>query len=146
MEKLYVQSRSQNLFYRVYMSATQIFSILITAGIITLFTDTPLTNLSFSLYAILGIAAIYTIWLMVFNSGKSKVIEHGIELSDKGVSYIHYGSKKTILWANYNGFSIKRKFPRLVLLLSSDNINIEFNYYAFSSEQRTEIFNYLGSK
>ncbi|MGJ8694664.1 MAG: hypothetical protein ACSHW0_19575 [Thalassotalea sp.] len=146
MNKVYKQSRSQNLFYRLYNSASQVFAIIFTTAIIAFFTDVQLSNLSFSLYSIVAISIIFTLWLIVFNTGKSKVIEHGIELNEQGISYIHYGNKQTVLWGNFQGFCLKGKFPRLVLLSNSIGKDIEFNYYAFSSSQRQEIFTYLSAK
>jgi len=146
VNKIYIQSRSQNIFYRLYSSAIQIFSMLFTAAIIAFFTEIQISDLSFSLYLIIGVSIIFTIWLIIFNSGKSKVIEHGIEINQQGISYLHYGGKQTVLWENFNGFRLKGKFPRLVLLLSSAGNNIEFNYYAFSSIQRKEMFKYLSAK
>jgi len=89
---------------------------------------------------------VFSIWLLVFNSGKSKVIEHGLELNEQGITYISYGDKITIEWSNFVGFNVINKFPRFISLKSSDSKNIEFSYYMFSSAQRRELFGYLEAK
>lgn len=146
VNKVFIQSRSQNLFYRLYNCTSQIIVIVITAVIISFFTDVQISDLSFTFYSIVTVSVIFTIWLIIFNTGNTKVIEHGVEFNEQGVSYIHYGNKQTILWSNFQGFCLKGKFPRLVLLSNSIGKNIEFNYYAFSSSQRQEIFTYLSAK
>ena len=146
MNKVFVQSRSQYLFNWFYTSTLQIVTCLISAVVISMLTDSPLNNLSLSLSTIIVLSVVYIIWIMIFNSGKSEIILHGLELDENGVTYIHSGSKETISWANFKGLIIKNRFPRLVILRSSNNKNIEFNYYVFSSKQRMAIFNYLSSK
>lgn len=146
MNKVYIQSRLQNLFYRLYNSASQVFWLVCAATIIPLFTDRYLSNLSVTISILIGLAIIYTVWLNIFNSGKNNLVEHGVKISDKGISYLHYGTSKTISWANFKGYSVKGIFPRLVLLSGSDGEVIYFQYYAFSSKQRNEIFDHLKSK
>ncbi|WP_440877644.1 hypothetical protein [Thalassotalea sp. PLHSN55] len=146
MNKTYIQSRNQSIFNKFYLSITQLFWLITFAFIFGYFTDYPANNLNFTIIITFAIPSLYILWLVIFNSGKAKIIEHGLELNEKGVCYIHYGSKKIISWANFSGLKIKNKFPRMVLLKSSNKENIEFSYYTFSSQQRREIFNYLSSK
>lgn len=143
MQKIYIQSQFQSIFNRIYLSFIQFFWMVIPLILIPLFMDKPFKDLSVSIYSILiGIISV-TVWLMVFNSGKSKLIGHGISFDEQGVNYTNYGSNKTIKWDDFNGLTIKNKLPRLVVLSSLNKNNIEFSYYTFSSEQRKEIFEFL---
>jgi len=108
--------------------------------------DAPFKDLSFIIYSLFIGVALITLWLIIFNSGKSKLIGHGLKFDDNGVVYMNYGSHKIIKWGDFNGFFVKNNFPRMVVLSSNDKNNIEFSYYTFGSNQRREIFDYLGSK
>jgi len=114
--------------------------------LLTIFTDVFPGNMLSNFYTIVVVSIIILIWLMVFNSGQSKIIENGIELTEEGVTYISYGAKLTIKWSSFSGCSIKNHFPRIILLKSFDGKNIEFSYYMFSSDQRSELFDYLAVK
>ena len=146
MNKTFIQSRAQSVFHRLYQCVTQLFWVVVPVLLIVTFTGESVDTLDFTIYSIFGIAVLFTLWLLIFNSGKSKVIEHGLELNETGVSYINYGSKYFIAWDNFSGFKIKNWFPRMIVLQSSNSKEIEFCYYAFSSDQRREIFDSLRSK
>jgi hypothetical protein len=89
---------------------------------------------------------LFTIWLFVFNSGRSKIIEYGLELNEQGVTFIAYGDRVTVEWVNFEGVKIVNRLPRLIVLKSSNSIDIKFSYYLFSSAQRKKLFDYLDSK
>ena len=146
MRKIYIQSQFQSIFNRFYLGLINFFWVILPLLLLPILTDKPLGDLSFYVYGLFIGIAVITLWLMVFNSGKSKLVGHGLEFDQNGIIYTNYGSNKTINWGDFDGFSVKNNFPRLVILLSTNKENIQFSYYTFSSDQRREIFDYLGAK
>jgi hypothetical protein len=124
----------------------QLFWYIAIGLLLAVFTDFLPDNMLIDFYTVVAITVVFSVWLMIFNSGKTKIIEHGLELTEEGITYINYGDMLTIKWSSFVGFNIKNRFPRLILLKSSDNRNIEFSYYVFSSAQRRELFGYLRDK
>jgi hypothetical protein len=143
---LIIQSRSQSIFDRIYTTFTQFFWYVAIGILVAIFTDNYPKDILFNLSVLGSIILFVSIWLLVFNSGKGKVIEHGLELNGQGITYISYGDKVTIDWSSFNGFSVINMFPRLISLKSSTSKNIEFSYYMFSSTQRRELFGYLEAR
>ena len=146
MHKIYIQSQFQNILNRLYLSIIQLFWMLLPLILIPMLMDEPFKDLSFTIFALFIGVVFITLWLMIFNSGKSKLIGHGLKFDDNGIVYMNYGSNKTIKWDEFNGFVVKNNFPRIVVLSSNDKNNIEFSYYTFGSNQRREIFDYLELK
>ncbi|GHE83562.1 hypothetical protein [Thalassotalea profundi] len=143
-----IQSRYQNIFNRFYLGSINYFWALLPLIILPLFFDKHSNNLGIELYVISFIVPLVaiTLWLVVFNSGQSKIIEYGLEANENGISFIKYGSKQTINWSDFAGFVIINRLPRLIILKGANDQNIEFSYYTFSSEQRKELFQVLSTK
>jgi len=141
MQKVYRQSRWQNIIYRMNQSVLLSMSVII--GVIIAATFNLQQQDSYqALHIYIVLFVLLTVWLAVFNTGKEKLIEHGVDISDYGISYINYGEKETMSWQNYHGFEISSAFLglfRTVILKGRDQQRITFNYYAFSSLQRREI-------
>jgi len=146
VRKIYIQSQFQSIFNRLYLSLIQLFWMILPFILMPILMDEPYKDFSFTIYGLfIGVGCI-TLWLIIFNSGKSKLIGHGLEFDDGGIVYTNYGSNKAISWGDFNGCVVKYSFPRMVVLSSTNKQNIEFSYYTFSSKQRREIFVYLDSK
>lgn len=143
---LIIQSTRQSIFDRIYTIFAQFFWYIAITLFFALFTNSFPSNITFGFYTILAITVIITIWLVIFNTGESKIIEHGLELNDQGITYIDYGNKLTIKWTDFVGFHIKKRLPRSVTIKSSDSKDIEFSYYMFSYAQRKKVFEYLAAK
>ncbi|WDD97212.1 hypothetical protein [Thalassomonas actiniarum] len=143
---LLIQSRGQNIFNRFYLLFSQFFWMFIGGALVALINQQSIDYISYFLYPAIMLFTLYTLWLIVFNSGKSKIIEYGLALDEQEISYIKYGSKQKIAWSDFTGFEIKHGFPRMVLLKSADKQNIVFSYYTFSSSQRRALFDYLSAK
>ncbi|WP_435277112.1 hypothetical protein ACMAZF_09495 [Psychrobium sp. nBUS_13] len=153
MQKVYQQSRWQNIIYRINQSVLLSMSVIIgfIAAALLSVKQPDLNQTTLYIYAgiYIGIPALLVIWLVVFNTSKGKVIEHGIEVSDCAISYINYGEKEMMSWQNYHGFEVLSTFLglfRTVILKGRDQQRITFNYYAFSSIQRREIIDTLRMK
>lgn len=143
---LIIQSRGQGIFNRVYTLSAQFFWYIAIGVLLAIYTDNYPKDILFSFSILLTFVVLFSIWLFVFNSGKSKVIEHGIELNENGVTYIDYGERLAIEWSHFTGYSVIDRFPRSILLKSTVSKDIKFSYYMFSSAQRRELFGYLDAK
>ena len=99
------------------------------------------------MYLPICLMVVITLWLVVFNSGKAKVIEHQLTLSDKGLCYIKFGQEQYILWQDFAGFELQG-WPKTVIISSRkpNQVPIIFSYYTFSSAQRNAIFDLLRKK
>ena len=146
MSKTYTQSQFQSVFNRFYLCSIQFLWMILPLVLLPILMDEPFKDLSVYIFGLFIGVTVITLWLMLFNSGKSKLIGHGLKFDENGIIYTNYGSVMTINWECFDGFTVKNNFPRLVVLLSKNKENIEFSYYTFSSEQRREIFDYLGEK
>lgn len=146
MHKTFIQSQFQSIFNRLYLGLIQFFWMILPLILIPMLMDEPFKDLSFIIYGLIIGVAVITVWLMIFNSGKSKLIGYGLKFDDDGIVYMNYGSNKTIKWGDFKGLVVKNNFPRMVVLSSDDKNNIEFSYYTFGSNQRREIFDYLELK
>ncbi|WDE09981.1 hypothetical protein [Thalassomonas haliotis] len=143
---LLIQSRGQNIFNRFYLLFTQFFWMFVGGGIVALIEQQSIEHITYLLYPAIILFTLYSLWLIIFNSGKSKIIEYGLALDEQGISYIKYGGKQKIAWSDFTGFESKQSFPRMILLKSADEQNIAFSYYTFSSSQRRALFDYLSAK
>lgn len=143
---LIIQSRRQGIFNRMYTIFAQYIWYIAIGLLIAIFTEIYPKNILSNLITVLSLIIVFSAWLAIFNSGESKIIEHGLAIDDQGITYISYGDKVTIEWSNFIGFNVKNSFPRLVSLKSSTSKNIEFSYYMFSSTQRRELFGCLAEK
>jgi hypothetical protein len=140
---LIIQSRGQGIFNRVYTVLTQFIWYIVIGLFVAVFTDNYPKDILFNLSVVLTLLLFFSIWLLVFNSGKTKVIEHGLELNEHGITYINYGDRVTVSWSDFVGFNVINRLHRFILLKSSGSENIEFSFYMFSSAQRRELFDYL---
>ena len=105
-------------------------------------------RLNIEIYIGLALLAplLITLWLLLFNSGSSKVTEYGFSIDDDGFTFIRYGEKQHINWANYEGYKLTRSVPKYVEIKNNQGQNISFSFYTFSSEQRNLLFETLNNK
>lgn len=101
----------------------------------------------FFIIALVVIFLVTTLWLLIFNSDKSRVIEYGLIFDDKGVCYVEYGSKKTLEWHQCEGVVVTsaRDYPRVITIKSKNKDDIAFGYYVFSRKQREAIFRHISA-
>jgi len=105
-------------------------------------------NINIELHIIfaLSIPIVFTLWLIIFNSGASKITEFGFSLDEEGLTFIKYGKKERITWENYQGYKLTRSFPKHVEIRNGQGSNISFSFYTFSFEQRNILFEALNNK
>lgn len=143
-----IQSRRQNIFNRFYLLFAQYWWTFIALVIITTFSEQNFdveVQLKVMFCGVIAVIA-FTLWLMIFNSGKGSLLEYGLEADEKGVHLIRYGDRCTILWRDFGGYIVKNSFPRMITLQNNNDQNIEFSYYTFSQQQRNKMFDYLENK
>ncbi|PKG75812.1 hypothetical protein CXF86_05080, partial [Shewanella sp. GutCb] len=135
------QSRGQYIFNRIYTESISIVIIIFTISVIGLFSqDEP--NFDFVYFAI-GVPVVFALWLSIFNSGESKIVENGITIDKESFIYIRFNEKDIIKWSQYDGYKITGGWLRDVIIKRKGGSDIVFSYYTFSSEQRTKIFKRL---
>jgi hypothetical protein len=137
------QSRGQYIFNRIYTESISIVIIIFTISLIGLFSqDEPDFDFDFVYFAI-GVPVVFALWLSIFNSGESKIVENGITIDKESFSYIRFNEKDIIKWSQYDGYKITKGWLRNVIIKRKEGSDIVFGYYTFSSEQRIEIFKRL---
>jgi ABC-type multidrug transport system fused ATPase/permease subunit len=139
------QSFAQSVFDRFYRSignAIVYFGIVL---IISTIYQTP-SDSQLPLIVILLFPLVVTLWLLIFNRGEGKVETFSITIKEEGITIRTYGNLKEVSWDSFTGFKISRWFPKSVKILRIQKENIEFSYYALSSDQRSELFEILRSK
>lgn len=94
---------------------------------------------------LLIVAVLVSVWLMLFNSGKSKIVEYSLELNSDGIHLTEFGKTKSVLWNDYAGYSVGG-LPKTVSIKTPLNGELEFGYFVFSQGQRNRIFEALKFK
>jgi len=136
------QSRRQYFIERLCTEGAILICTLIGVSLYLILSESE-KSYHFIYYAI-GVPAIIALWLTVFNSGSSKIVENGVEINSKGFSYIRFGSKQTIGWEQYDGFKVTNGLFKSIYIKNKSGADIVFSYYTFSSAQRKIILDKLG--
>jgi len=143
----YKQSRMQGLINRfIKIFGVFIFIVLIPYLFAYFFKEKRPVFDEVELLILISIPTLITIWLVIFNSGKSKVSECEIELSDSGITFNSYGEIKKILWSELLSLKFGYGFTILVIIRGKDDSKIVFDYFAFSKKQRQQIFKMIREK
>jgi hypothetical protein len=144
MHQRFIQSRRQYIVERLCQSILLVVVLLLMNALLG--GGTYQIN-SAVMYLPIFMMVVITLWLVVFNSGQAKVIEHQLTVSDTGVCYIKFGQEQYILWQDFAGFELQG-WPKTVIISSRkpNQQPIIFSYYTFSSAQRNAIFDLLRKK
>lgn len=120
------QGRCQSIFNRLYTESIKLLIGFIVIMLFGLFlNDEP--NFAIILFAFL-LPILVTLWLGVFNTGASKIIDHGLNISNTHITYINFGKKRTIALHDYNGYEITKGWLKQIIICSKENQNIVFDY------------------
>lgn len=139
-----VQSRWQSIFNRLYTESIKLFIGLI---VLLIYSVLETDELAIStLLFLFSVSILVLIWLTIFNSGPEKVVEHGIEINDKEITYINFHKIQSIVWDNYSGFEVTGGWLRQIIIKSKSGSPIMFDYYTFSAAQRRQLFTVLERK
>ncbi|MCL1059425.1 hypothetical protein L2729_15745 [Shewanella gelidimarina] len=135
------QSRSQYIFNLIYTQSINLAVGIFVISAISMFSqDEPSFDV---IYVVAGAPAIFALWLSVFNSGESKIVENGIIINQEGFTYVRFNERNTIKWSQYDGYTITGSWLRIISIKRKAGSNIAFSYYTFSSNQRRKVFDYL---
>ena len=140
---LFIQTRTQNIFNRFYIGLCKYYLFVIPILIGFIYRGESIVDVLYYLAALIIFLTLISLWLITFNSGDSKIIEYGFEISDSEICFIKYGVRHSIVWQDFDGFSIVNSYPKLMLIKSKNYSDLEFSYYTFSLEQRNKIFKRL---
>ena len=135
------QTRGQNIVNRLHAESLKLFIgffIMLLFGLI----GSGGPNIELIVMAFI-MPLLFTLWLMVFNTGAGKVIEHGLAINEQEITYIHYGNNKSVSWQDYNGFTITKGWFKQIVILSKSHQDIVFDYYTFSKAQRERLLSAL---
>jgi len=144
---VFEQSRAQNIINKMYLWGGRYLIFAIPAVVVGLFYQDDISHIKYFFIALVVIFLVTTLWLLIFNSDKSRVIEYGLIFDDKGVCYVEYGSKKTLEWHQCEGVVVTsaRDYPRVITIKSKNKDDIAFGYYVFSRKQREAIFRHISA-
>lgn len=108
--------------------------------------DAPKSNYVGAYIAgLLGVPIVFTLWLLVFNSGKARVDEYALEFTDQDIRYWHMADLEIIKWSEFEGFCIRGFISKEVVIYGKTQ-KIAFVKDLFSPEQQSSIIEYLSSR
>ncbi|MDK1288448.1 hypothetical protein [Pseudoalteromonas umbrosa] len=146
MVKLIIQSRLQNVIDRAYKVAC--FSLLqfAIASLCILAFDVRVNQdqIHVALVFIAFIVTVPPIWLAIFNTGKSRMVEHGVKLSEDSFELIRLGESSLLSRSEIIEFKVAYGLLGKQLSITDKSQNtIRFGYYVFNARQKRQIIAYL---
>ena len=137
----FIQSRFQDVFSRFYEMICHIFWYVILALILSFFFSTEVNYFSYIvIFLVFTVCSI--LYLFFIHRNTSKVIR----ISDDKFYYRNINTVTEFSWDDYQGYEIYKTIPYQVIIKNRVYCDIRFSYYAFSPEQRKQIFNVLHNK
>ncbi|MDE3270931.1 hypothetical protein [Pseudoalteromonas sp. G4] len=141
---VFVQSRIQGVKFRIYTYIMKFGLPLLIPFIVSMVKGEKTFALQYLCFLLI-VAVLVSVWLMLFNSGKSKIVEYSLELNSDGIHLTEFGKTKSVLWNDYAGYSVGG-LPKTVSIKTPLNGELEFGYFVFSQGQRNRIFEALKFK
>jgi len=140
----YIQSRMQGILNLLYVFHCKMLIASLAFLISIAFSNPEYIYL----YVItwLCIPVIVILWLSVFNTGASKVIERGLIINSESVTYINFDEQNTIKWSEFDGFEVSKKLMKQITIRSKKHADIVFGFYEFSPRQKESFLNTLNNK
>ncbi len=137
----FIQSRFQDIFSRFYELICHIFWYAILVLILSL-----IFSSEFNYFSYIAISLAFTVcsilYLFFIHRNTSKVIR----IDDDKFYYKNFNTVTEFSWDDYLGYEIYKTIPSQVIIKNRVYCDIHFSYYAFSSEQRKQIFKILHDK
>ncbi|WP_231757866.1 hypothetical protein [Microbulbifer elongatus] len=141
MNKVFFQSRTQDAVSRIIQSSIYAIVLLVTCYSGSIFLDFPINEIYLKIYTFgffVFQMAIFT-WLVLFNTGGDKVVEHSLEITQDKVRYTDFGDVTDLDRSDIKSVNLKI-FPSInFVILGLSGRKIEFPYFTFNSEQRRSI-------
>ncbi|MCT8868744.1 hypothetical protein [Shewanella xiamenensis] len=137
------QTNLQSILDRLYKTALTL--LLPQLGLLTI-VGSKSDQYTFLLMFIVFLAVniLIPLWLLLFNTGKSKIDSFSITIDDQNILVSTYDEVQKIDKASYCGYKVTSHYPKQIQLLEANGEHIEFSYYALNKEQRNRLFDYLG--
>ncbi|MFB2648327.1 hypothetical protein [Shewanella mangrovisoli] len=137
------QTNLQSILDRLYKTALTL--LLPQLGLLTI-VGSKSDQYTFLLMFIIFLAVniLIPVWLLLFNTGKSKIDSFSITIDDQKMLVSTYEEVQQINRASYCGYRVTSQYPKQIQLLEANGEHIEFSYYALNKEQRNRLFDYLG--
>ncbi|MEL4293482.1 hypothetical protein [Shewanella xiamenensis] len=137
------QTNLQSILDRLYKTALTL--LLPQLGLLTIVgSDTDRYTFLLMFIVFLAVNILIPLWLLLFNTGKSKVDSFSITIDDQNILVSTYGEVQKIDKASYCGYKVTSQYPKQIQLLEANGEHIVFSYYALNKEQRNRLFDYLG--
>lgn len=137
------QTNLQSILDRLYKTALSL--LLPQLGLLTIVgSDTDRYTFLLMFIVFLAVNILIPLWLLLFNTGKSKVDSFSITIDDQNILVSTYGEVQKIDKASYYGYKVTSQYPKQIQLLEANGEHIVFSYYALNKEQRNSLFDYLG--
>mgnify|MGYP006167581633 FL=1 len=137
------QTNLQSILDRLYKTALTL--LLPQLGLLTIVgSDTDRYTFLLMFIVFLAVNILIPLWLLLFNTGNSKVDSFSITIDDQNILVSTYGEVQKIDKASYCGYKVTSQYPKQIQLLEANGEHIEFSYYALNKEQRNSLFDYLG--
>ena len=137
------QTNLQSILDRLYKTALTL--LLPQLGLLTIVgSDTDRYTFLLMFIVFLALNILIPLWLLLFNTGKSKIDSFSITIDDQNILVSTYDEVQKIDKASYCGYKVTSHYPKQIQLLEANGEHIEFSYYALNKEQRNRLFDYLG--
>ena len=137
------QTNLQSILDRLYKTALTL--LLPQLGLLTIVgSDTDRYTFLLMFIVFLALNILIPLWLLLFNTGKSKIDSFSITIDDQNILVSTYEEVQKIDTASYCGYKVTSQYPKKIQLLEANGEHIEFSYYALNKEQRKRLFDYLG--
>ena len=137
------QTNLQSILDRLYKTALTL--LLPQLGLLTIVgSDTDRYTFLLMFIVFLAVNILIPLWLLLFNTGNSKVDSFSITIDDQNILVSTYGEVQKIDKASYCGYKVTSQYPKQIQLLEANGEHIEISYYALNKEQRNRLFDYLG--
>ncbi|MDC8830611.1 hypothetical protein [Alteromonas gilva] len=142
----YTQSRLQSIIFRTKNVLSPSFFLLLLLFLVVDIDD-PNTQsiISTTLLLMFGIPALLTLWLVFFNSGKSRIDEYFVELTDREFRYGHLAGLDIIPWSEFKTYAIHGWFSKTITVYGAKK-NIYFELRRFNKAQQTAIIKALDER
>lgn len=133
----FTQSRFQDIFSRCYEAVFYIIGYFV----VTLLLIYCFPEENFGIYSFLFSVVTFFFSLFTYKNGSKRLC-----LSDDKFVYQNEDIFTEFAWQEYQGYKISRFPPYQVIIKDTIYDNTRFSYYAFSPQQRQQIFAILDTK
>ncbi|WP_444901997.1 hypothetical protein ACJJIG_02480 [Microbulbifer sp. SSSA007] len=138
-----VQTRVQGLIYRLDNLVLSLIGIcLVSISMVFFGKDIPQNYIKFYVTGLFIIPIGVTVWLAVFNSGKSKVEEYSFLITEDAIVFRSLLGSDYMPISEYKDYVVKGWWPMTICIIGSES-SIEFSQSVFSAKQINKIKNEL---